>query len=165
LDPHDVYVLSSLGMAIPDNVKTTDLDMDQRLSQAESFDQQVLAVTAEFQITAEGLTYGGRHYTQAQAQTLRDNLNSGAYLSLGRIATLRQQYPEAIAAFQKAIAFQPQLPEQAQSYYQIGVAQAGAKNVTAARAAFARARQLAPKSELLQKMVQIAEDKLSDGGL
>lgn len=165
LDPHDLYVLSSLGMAIPDNVKTTDLDMDQRLSQAENFDQQVLAVTGGFQITAGGLSFGGRHYTQAQGQTLRDNLNSGAYLSLGRIATARGKYPEAVAAFEKAITFQPELAEQAQSYYQIGVAQAGAKNVSAARAAFAKARQLAPKSGLLQRMVQIAEDKLADGGL
>ena len=160
-DPHDVYVLSSLGMAIPDNVKTTDLDMDQRLSQAEGFDQQVLSVTGAFQITAAGFDYFGRHYTEAQAETLRNNLNSGAYLSLGRIATVRGQYPEAIAAFEKAITFQPQPAEQAQTYYHIGVAQAGAKNPAAAHAAFAKARQLAPKSELLQKMVQLAEDKLN----
>lgn len=164
VDPHDLYVLSSLGMAIPDNVKTSDLDMEQRLAQAEGFDRQVLAVTAGFQITPQGMDFGGTHFTQAQATTLRNNLNGAAYVSLGRIATLRDQYPQAIAAFQQALNFQPQAAEQAQTYYHIGVAQADAKDAAAAHAAFAKARQLAPKAGLLMRMVQLAEAKLDGDG-
>lgn len=161
LDPHDLYVMSSLGMAIPDNVSPNDLNLEQMLQEAEGYDQQVLAVVRSFQITAKGLNYAGIHYTEQQAHELTDNLAGPAYVSLGQIAMLRQQYAQAVAAYRSALAFQPTAGVQAQSYYHMGAAEVAAQQVAAARADLAKARALAPGSQLLQKMIAVQEAKLS----
>lgn len=161
LDPHDLYVMSSLGMAIPDNVSPNDLDLEQLLGEAESYDQQVLAVVKSFQITEKGLDYAGMHYTEKQAHELTDNLAGPAYVSLGQIAMLRQQYAQAVAAYRSALAFEPAATVQAQSYYHMGAAEVAAQQFAAAKADLAKARALAPGSQLLQKMIAVQEAKLS----
>ncbi|MGH9414139.1 MAG: tetratricopeptide repeat protein [Terriglobales bacterium] len=161
LDPGDLYVMSSLGMAIPDNVNPNDLDMDELLSQAKGYDEAVLATTGTFQITAQGFVFSGIHYTKKQAHELDDNLSGPAYISLGRIAMMRQKYADAVTAFRSALAYQPTADTQAQTYYYIGAAEVAAQQNTAAKADLAKARSLAPSSQLLQKMIAIQETKLS----
>lgn len=161
LDPHDLYVMSSLGMTIPDNVSPNDLNLEQLLSEAESYDQQVLAVVKTFQITAKGLDFAGTHYTKKRAHELTDNLAGPAYVSLGQIAMLRQKYPEAVAAYKSALAFQPAAAVQAQSYYHMGAAEVAAQQFAAAKADLAKARALAPGSRLLQRMIAVQEAKLN----
>ena len=168
IDPQDLYVLSSLGMAIPDNVKNTDLDRDQQLDRAAGFDRQVIAAASTWLIGATGLDYGGRHYTEAQAQAMRNNLEGAAFLSLGRVASLREQPADAVAAYQRALAFETVPDRQAQLYYDIGAAEVLQNHPPEARAALAKARQLAPNADLLMKLVQTEEAKLppaSGGGL
>jgi len=160
MDPQDLYVLSSLGIAIPDNVKNSDLDRDAQLDRAAGFDQQVIAAAATWMIGPAGLEYGGRHYTEAQATTMRNNLEGPAYLSLGRIASLREKPAEAIAAYQKALGFETAPERQAQLYYDIGAAEVMQNHGPEARAALAKARQLAPNADLLMKMVAAEEAKL-----
>lgn len=161
LDPHDLYVMSSLGMAIPDNVNPNDLNLEQLLKEAESYDQQVLEVTQTFQITAKGLDFAGMHYTEKQAHELTDNLAGPAYVSLGQIAMLRQQYAQAVAAYKSALAFQPTADVQAQSYYHMGTAEVAAQQSAAAKADLAKARALARGSQLLQRMIAVQEAKLN----
>lgn len=163
LDPHDLYVMSSLGQAIPDNVSPNDLNLDQLLSEAEDYDQQVLAVVRGFHITAAGLDFSGIHYNQTNAHKLEQNLAGPAYLSLGEIAVLRQQYPAAVAAYQQALAYQPEPETQAQTYYHMAMAEVAAQHRDAASADLAKARALAPNSPLLQRQIQSAQAKLAGG--
>ncbi|MGH9476974.1 MAG: hypothetical protein ACRD1C_11675 [Terriglobales bacterium] len=163
LDPHDLYVMSSLGQAIPDNVSPSDLNVEQLLTQAEGYDQQVLAAVQGFQITPGGLDFAGIHYSETNAHRLSDNLAGPAYISLGAIAMLRQQYPAAASAYRKALTYQPDAGTQAQTYYHIGAAEAAAHQNDAAKADLAKARSLAPSSQLLQRLIQAEEAKLSGG--
>lgn len=164
LDPHNIYVLSSLGSAIPDNVKPTDLDMDQRLAQAADFDQQVIAVASGLVVTSTGVAFQGTHYTAAQAATLKNNLEGPAYLSLGHIATLRKQFPEAAEAYAKALPFESTANGQAQVYFEMGQSQASAQQTDAADATFAKALALAPKTSMLGNMIRAAQAKLHAPG-
>ncbi|MGH9488729.1 MAG: hypothetical protein ACRD04_14225 [Terriglobales bacterium] len=163
LDPHILYVLSSLGQAIPDNVSTTDLNLDQLLEQAESYDQQVLAITLGFHITAQGLDFAGIHYSPTIAHRLQDNLAGPAYVSRGRIAALRGQYEQAVASYKSALAYQPEAAVQAETYYHMGQAEVQAQQTVAAKADLAKARTLAPTSQILQRLIQIEETKLAGG--
>ncbi len=163
LDPHNVYTLSSLGQAIPDNVRDSDLDRDQRLSQASDYDHQVIGIASAFVITSSGLDYEGMHYPPQLAQTLRNNLEGPAYISLGRIAMLDGKYPEAMADFQQALPFQPAPQQQAQVYYDLGTAAESAHQAPAAQAALTKAKALATGSPFLLRMVQTELDKLKAG--
>ncbi|MGH9393777.1 MAG: hypothetical protein ACRD1E_06370, partial [Terriglobales bacterium] len=164
LEPTDLYVLSSLGMAIPDNVKDSDLDREQRLDQGRGFDQQVIAAASSWMISSAGLDFGGRHYSEAQALTLRGNLEGPAYIALGRIAALRGKSEDAIAQYRQALTFETTPAQQAQLFYDIGVAEGLLHHQPEARAALAKARQLGPNSPLLLKLVQAEEDKLGPAG-
>ena len=163
LDPHNLYTLSSLGQAIPDNVRDSDLDRDQRLAQATDCDHQVIAAASAFMITSNGLDYGGLHYTQARAQILRNNLEGPAYISLGRIAMLQGQYSQAVAAFQRALTFETTPIQQAQAYYDVGTAAASANQIPEAQAALAKAKTLAAGSAFMLRMIQTELDKLKAG--
>ncbi|MGH9480910.1 MAG: hypothetical protein ACRD1L_02360 [Terriglobales bacterium] len=164
LEPHDLYSLSTLGAAIPDNVKDSDLDREQRLQQAAGFDQQVITVVEGWMITPSGLQYGGIHYTESQAKTLRDNLGGPAYLALGRIRALQQQYPDAVTAYQQALKFQTAPLQQAQTYYDMAVAEGDGGQAPAAQAALAKAKTLGAGSPFLQRMIEIEEAKLAAPG-
>lgn len=152
-DPNNLYVLSSLGMAIPQNVQTTDLDIDQRLAQAETYDHHVLAIAQGWKITAQGLDVGGNRLTAAQAKILCDNLEGPAYASLGRIAWVRKQYPAAIAAYEQALAFETAPTQKAQTWYNIGASQAAQGHTPQAQAALQKALGLAPGGSLLHAMI------------
>jgi tetratricopeptide (TPR) repeat protein len=152
-DPNNLYVLSSLGMAIPQNVQTTDLDIDQRLAQAETYDHHVLGIAQGWKITAEGLNFGGNHLTAAQAKMLCDNLEGPAYASLGRIAWVRKQYPAAITAYKLALPFETSPTQQAQTWYNIGASEATQGHTPQAQAALEKALGLAPEGSLLKTMI------------
>lgn len=162
IDPHNLYTLSALGAAIPDNVKSSDLDSDQRLTQAEGYDRQVILIASGILVTGGAVEFEGKSYTPEQAKNLKDSLESPAYLSLGRIAAQRRQYPAAVAAFQQALTFIPVATRQSEVYYDIGVAEAAQQHVTEAQAAFTKALQLNPTSDLLQKMVKAEQAKLGN---
>lgn len=164
LDPHNLYTLSSLGSAIPDNVKQSDLDMEQRLAQAEGYDREVIAVASGMMPTYAGLDFQGIHYTAVQAKTLQQNLEGPAYLSLGRIASLRQQYDAAVTAFRQALPFETTPGKQGQVYYDIGEAQANGQHLPEAEAALAKALTLATDGSLLQRMVRLEQEKLKNSG-
>ena len=162
--PGDLYTLSSLATAIPNNVKDTDLDRDQMLDMAAGFDRQIISTVNGWLITTAGLDWGGRHYTEIQGNTLRANLAGPAYLSLGRIASLQQHYPAAVEALRQALAYEHAPTAQAQVYFDIGVAEAAQAHKPEALAAFARAQKLAPGSEMLQRLIRTEQDRLSAGG-
>ncbi|HXE31683.1 MAG TPA: hypothetical protein VN515_07780 [Terriglobales bacterium] len=162
LDPHNLYTLATLGQAIPDNVKQSDLDMDQRLSQAGDYDREVITVVGGLLPTDSGLEFQGIHYTAAQVKLLQQNLEGPAYLSLGRIATLREQYDDAISALRSALPFETNPAGQAQVYYDIGVAARDGQHRPEAEEAFTKAAQLAPKDSLLQRMALSEQSKLKN---
>lgn len=164
IDPHDLYTLSVLGSAIPENVKDSDLDRELRLQQGAGFDQQVISTVDAWLITANGFEYGGIHYNQTQATTLRNNLGSAAYLSLGRTNALLQKYPDAVAAYQQALKYQTQPTAKAQTYYDMAIAQADAGQPAAALAALDKAKPLAAGSDFLLRAIQLEEDKLKADG-
>ncbi len=153
LDPNNLYTLSTLGMAIPENVRSTDLDLEQRLAQAESYDRKVLAVAHSFQITPQGLSYGGNHFTAAQARALTDNLAGPAYASLGRIAWIRKQYAPAIAAYRQALAYETTATAKSQTWYNIAISEQAQGHTPQAQAALKTALGLAPPGSLLNAMV------------
>lgn len=162
-DPHNLYTMASLGIAIPDNVKQTDLDRDSMLDQAVSYDRQVIAIASAVVVTGTVIEFQGNRFTPQQALTLKDNLEGPAYISLGRIAMMRQKYDDAVAAFNAALAFERTPQNQAQVYFDIGQAQSGAGRVPEAEAAFTKTLQLAPNSSFLSRMVQIERAKLKPG--
>jgi tetratricopeptide (TPR) repeat protein len=153
LDPNNLYVLSSLAMAIPQNVQTTDLDLEQRLAQAEGYDRQVLTIARGWTITPAGLSFGGNHLTAAQAKLLCDNVEGPAYASLGRIAWIRKQYPAAIAAYRQALTFETTSTAKAQTWYNIGASEAAQGHTPQAQAALQKALGFAPAGSLLYAMI------------
>ncbi|MGH9467342.1 MAG: hypothetical protein ACRD1Y_08295 [Terriglobales bacterium] len=160
--PGNLYTLSSLGQAIAQNVSSSDLDFDQLLQQAEGYDRDVLAATQKFHITAQGMAFAGAHYTPAQARLLDDFLSAPAYISLAQIARLRGDYSGAVAAYRRALPHLTHANVQAQTYYEIGTAEASAHQDAAAKADLDKAGALAPDSQLMQRMVKDAETKLGN---
>jgi tetratricopeptide (TPR) repeat protein len=153
LDPNNLYVLASLGTAIPQNVQTTDLDLEQSLGQAEGYDHHVLAIAQSWKPTPRGLHFGGNQLTPAQARMLINNVEGPAYASLGRIAWIRKQYPKAIASYRQALRFETTPTAKAQTWYNIGLSDAAQGHTPQAQAALKTALGFAPQGSLLNAMV------------
>lgn len=164
LAPHNLYTLSALGAAIPDNVKQSDLDRDQRLAQASAYDEEVIATMSGLVVMGDSVVFKGEKYTAAQATQLKRNLLAPAYVSLGRIASLQQRYAQAAENFRAALPLERELAAQAQVHFDLGQAEAAAGNTAAAQADFDQALKLAPNSPLLDRLVRLERSKLAGGG-
>lgn len=93
-DPKDLYALTTLGDIIPNRVKDTDLDADQRLKEASDDDNQAITVA-----TTTGDTINGQPFTAAAKQEVQ----AIAYSSLARIANIQKNNAAVVANYQKAI--------------------------------------------------------------
>lgn len=164
LAPHNLYTLSTLGAAIPDNVKQSDLDRDQRLAQAAGYDREVISTMSGLVIMGDSVEFKGEKYTAAQATVLKQNLEAPAYVSLGRIASLQQKYDEAADNFRAALPLERDSANQAQIHFDLGQAEAAAGHVPEAQADFDQALKLAPNSPLLDRLVRLERSKLTGGG-
>lgn len=164
LAPHNLYTLSSLGFAIPDNVKQSDLDRDQRLAQAAAYDREVISTMSGLVVMGDSVEFKGEKYTAAQATLLKQNLEGPAYVSLGRIASLQQKYDEAAANFRAALPLERDSAAQAQVHFDLGQAEAAAGHAAEAQADFDQALKLAPNSPLLDRLVRLERSKLAGGG-
>jgi tetratricopeptide (TPR) repeat protein len=82
------------------------------------------------------------HYCQAIAQPIPEVLKVGAYLNLGSLWQARQQYSQAIATFEKAIAAAPNF---ALAHYNLGLARRNAQDLEGAVTAYEQAIALDPR--------------------
>lgn len=158
-DPTDLYVLATLADTIPNNVKDTDLDRDQRLKEAADDDQQLLKVCA-----TAGDTINGQPFPQAA----KNEAQATAYSSLARIANLNKDYPNVVANYAKAIQFDAP-GQQAVDYFYTARAQIAMKQWDAALASLDAASKAAPDNAAVQNAVEsnkkfIAAQKKAGGG-
>lgn len=93
-DPNSVYALVTLGDIIPNQVKDTDLDRDQRIKEATDDDNQAIKVAE-----TAGATLNGQPFTDAAKHVVE----ATAYSSLARLANLDKDYANVVADYQKAI--------------------------------------------------------------
>jgi len=142
-DPTSVYALTTMGDIIPNQVKDTDLDRDQRLKEATDDDNAALHV-----VETAGDTINGQPFT-AQAKQLASAI---AYASLARIANLNNDYPNVVANYQKAIQFDTGR-SQAGDYFYMARAQIEMKKWTDALASLDAAAKDAPDDTAVQAAV------------
>lgn len=93
-DPKSLYALTTLGDIIPNQVKDTDLDRDQRIKEATDDDQQAINVAE-----TAGNSINGQPFPEAA----KHEVEAIAYASLARLANLNKDYPNVVANYQKAI--------------------------------------------------------------
>lgn len=159
-DPTDLYVLATLADNIPNNVKDTDLDRDQRLKEAADDAQQLLKIAS-----TSGATINGQPFPQAA----RNEAEATAYSSLARIANLGQDYPNVVANYAKAIPLDAP-GQQAVDYFYTARAQIAMKQWDAALASLDACSKAAPDNPGVQKAVQsnrasIAQQRKAGGGI
>jgi tetratricopeptide (TPR) repeat protein len=142
-DPNNLYALTTMGDIIPNNASSTDLDFAQRMQEATSDDNQALKVAQ-----ASGAMINGHMFTVA----MKNSVEATAYSSLARIATLEKKYPETVADYQKAIAFD-QPGGQAVDYFYMARAQIKMKQYTQALASLDACSKAAPDNATVQQAV------------
>lgn len=157
-DPNCVYALVTLGDIIPNNVQDTDLDRDQRIKEAVTDDNQAISVAQ----TAGG-NLNGQPFTDAEKRQIQ----STAYSSLARIATLNKDYAGTVANYQKAIPLDDPAHQAYDNFY-MARADIELKQYPAALAALDAAAQAAPTDPNVQAAVSSNRKliaKLQGGGL
>lgn len=123
-NPDELFALTTVAADIPTQVHDTDLDKDQRLAEAESDDNQALALLA-----APTVVYNGHTLTPDQINEFK----SRCYESLGRVALDRKQYQTAVENYQKALTIATPAT-QAMDYYLLAQAQEGLQKYSDANA-------------------------------
>jgi tetratricopeptide (TPR) repeat protein len=107
-DDPSLYALVTLGTIIPDQVKDTDLDYDQRVSEAKTDDQKALALA-----DSGATTLNGQPFSEAEKTLVR----SKAYASLGKLAMVAKDYPGAVTNYEKAAQYDSGASQAADYFY------------------------------------------------
>lgn len=154
-DAKAMVPLLIMASAIPQEVRSTDLDRDQRLAQAENYDNSALAYADHFPSEVNG-----RPLTPQQVSAFQQTIRATAHSSLGMIAADRQQYPHAVLEFQQAIQLEA-AQNQARDYYRLAQAQEGAKNYKDALASLDKALQLGATNRTLQTLANAEKEKIN----
>lgn len=142
-DPTNVFALVTLGDIIPNQVKDTDLDHDQRVKEATDDDNAAIKLAE-----TSGDTIHGQPFTQTQKQ----QTEGIAYSSLARLADQAKDYNTEVADYAKAIPLDP--PEQqAVDYFYTARAQIQLKQYTQALASLDACSKAAPTNPQVQAAV------------
>jgi tetratricopeptide (TPR) repeat protein len=149
MNPDSLPALLSLGGSIPQRVKETDLDRDERLAQAEGYDKRAEAI-------ANKGTYNGRPLTPDQLQMVR----AGVHSSLALIAFDRKQFQQAVTEYQQAIPLD-QPSNAAVDYYRLAQAQEELKQFDAALASLDKAQQLGGSNQMLASVIGVERQKIA----
>ncbi|HET9785353.1 MAG TPA: tetratricopeptide repeat protein, partial [Terriglobales bacterium] len=155
-DP-SIYALVTLGSIIPDQVKDTDLDYDQRAAEAKADDEKAIAMA-----DSGATTLNGQPFSEAEKTLVR----SKAYASLGKLAMVAKDYPTAVANYQKAAQYDNG-PSQAADYFYAARAQMELKQWDAALASLDQAEKAAPDAPAIKNAVDSnrkAIEKVKGGG-
>ncbi|MGH9392859.1 MAG: hypothetical protein ACRD1E_01720 [Terriglobales bacterium] len=142
-DPTSIYALTTVGDIIPNQVKDTDLDRDQRIKEATDADNQAIHV-----VETSGDTINGQPFPLA-AKHVAEAI---AYSSLARIANLNKDYAQVVANYQKAIPLD-EGRSQAGDYFYLARAQIEMKQYTEALASLDAAAKDAPADPAVQAAV------------
>ncbi|MGH9483099.1 MAG: hypothetical protein ACRD1L_13505, partial [Terriglobales bacterium] len=107
-DPTNVFALVTIGDVVPNQVKDTDLDRDQRLKEAADDDNAAIKLAQ-----TSGDTIHGQPFTAAQ----KSQTQGIAYSSLARIADLNKDYKGEIANYAQAIPLDPPTQQAVDYFY------------------------------------------------
>lgn len=154
VNPKALVPLLLLGSVIPARVHPTDINREQQLALAASYNHRALAIAQDFPSV-----YNGHQLAPQQVAEIQREIRASAYSSLGVIAMDRVQYAAAVSALQQAIQY-----DNARSkpfdYYHLGIAQAGLKQYPAALASLHQALTLGANDPTLQTLGKAEMDKI-----
>lgn len=132
-DPNSLFILLQLGSDIPSNVKDTDLDKDQRLKEAEDYNQRALKIAQNLSDT-----FNGRPLNPQQKQGIQNMVTGSVHSNMGQIDLDRKQYSNAVKEYQAALPLDAP-PVAAVDYYHLALAQEGLKDFAGANASLDKA--------------------------
>jgi tetratricopeptide (TPR) repeat protein len=155
VNPNSLQALVSLAGAIPQRVKETDLDRDERLAQADAYNHRALQIVDHL-----GPTFNGRTLTEDQQKTLKNMVHANVYSSEALIAYDRKQYQQAITNYGQAIPLD-EPSNAAVDYYHMAQAQEELKQFDQASASLDKAQQFGASSPALQSVVKIEREKIA----
>ncbi len=100
-DPDDAISLILLASAIPERTRDTDLDKEQKLSQAEDYAKRAL-------VSIDKLEKPSPQMSDADWDKVRNDARAQSHAAIGLVALQRKQFPAAEEAFKKAVELQNQ---------------------------------------------------------
>lgn len=103
LDPDDAEALISVGEVITERTRTTDLDRDEKLEEADKLAKHALDNIDNIAVP-EGTT-------PERLEAYKRFLRAGAYFVMGTSAATREKYADAEANFRKALDADPAQPD------------------------------------------------------
>lgn len=154
-DPNSLFILLTLGSDIPGNVKDTDLDRDQRLNEAQDYNQRALKV-------AQNLpdVFNGRQLTPQQKQGIQQMVIGSVHSNLGQIALDRKQYSDAVKEYQTALPLDsPGVA--AVDYYHMALAQEGLKDLAGANASLDKAIANSAQNPNVGELAKVEKQKIA----
>lgn len=154
-DPDSLFILLTLGSDIPGNVKDTDLDKEQRLSEAQGYNQRALKI-------AQSLpdVFNGRPLNAQQKQGIQQMVIGSVHSNLGQIALDRKQYADAVKEYQTALPMDsPAIA--AVDYYHMALAQEGMKDLTAANASLDKAIANSAQNPNVGELAKVEKQKIA----
>lgn len=154
LDPKALAPMLMLATMIPQHVRPSDLDREQRLAQAEGYDRAALDYAEHFPPVVNGLKL-----TPEQIAAYQRLVRGSAHSSLGMIAADRGRDAVAAAEFQQAIANESPR-NQARDFLRLGAAQDHAKQFTAALTSLDQAIKLAADQPSLAAAARAEKDQV-----
>lgn len=159
-DPNNVPTMASLAAAIPAKWHDTDLDGDQRLAEAEGYDNKILQAMADLKVDTDGAVINGQKVTSAQADNFKNAYLATAYSSLGRIALDRKQYDVAVKNFKLATDKETSQANKSTEFFLLAMAQEDLKSYADATASLNQAAALAGSNANLQQAIQAEQAKV-----
>lgn len=103
IDPDDPVALVGVGQALAERTRDTDLDKDQRWSEAKKNAERAL-VTVDTDLPTSG-------YPAEQLEMFKSRLRSDAYAILGTLSSKASNWPDAEANLRKSIEADPKEPD------------------------------------------------------
>lgn len=154
-DPNSLFVLLTLGSDIPGNVKDTDLDKEQRLNEAQDYNQRALKIVQNLPDV-----FNGRPLNAAQKQGIQQMVIGSAHSNLGQIALDRKQYADAVKEYQTALPLDsPSIA--ALDYYHLALAQEGLKDFTGANASLDKAIANSAQNPNVGELAKVEKKKIA----
>lgn len=156
INPNSPSALVTLATAIPQRVRETDLDRDQRLAQAEEYDRRALQIADTL-----GPSLNGQQLTPERQESIKKMIRGSVHSSYAQIAYDRKDYSKAVGEFQQAIA----LDDPASSgpdYYRLAQAQEQLKQYSDAVASLDKALAVAPPNSALKTLASAERQKLQN---
>ncbi len=126
LDPEEAVTLILLASAIPERTRETDLDKEQKLSQAEEYARRALGAIDKLEKPSPQML-------DADWDKLRNDARAQSHAAIGMVALQRKQFPAAETAFKKAVELQNQ--KDPVVYWRLGITYEFSKKYEEAREA------------------------------